>query len=182
MLSPSDPETTRLLGLLRDLGAQNIAHPGGDLYSHLVRVHELTVGWQAARPVELAALCHATYGTDGFPHPLLPVGHRERLREVVGRDAERVVYLYGSCDRSHLHPRLGSHPLSHRDRFTGGVADLDAAAATDLAVLTIANELDVVRFADLTGFAREGIRSLITGLGAYAPVEAASALDDPALA
>ena len=36
-------------------------------------------------------------------------------------------------------------PLPLTDRLTGAVVDLTAAAVTDFALLTIANELDVAR-------------------------------------
>jgi pimeloyl-ACP methyl ester carboxylesterase len=59
------------LALLRELGAARIDHPGGNLLDHLRRVHDLVRSWGGSRHAYLAALCHATYGTDGFPYPLL---------------------------------------------------------------------------------------------------------------
>jgi hypothetical protein len=45
----------------------------------VLRRHRLGGG----RGVRLAALCHATYGTDGFPHALLPLDRRARLRAAI---------------------------------------------------------------------------------------------------
>lgn len=169
------------LALLHDLGAGQVDHPGGNLLDHLQRVHELVVSWGGGRRVRLAALCHATYGTDGFPQALLPLGERARLQAAIGDQAEALVYLYDACDRSNTYARLGATPLPLTDRFTGEVITLDATELTDFALLTTANELDVARTAPLTSQARRDIRALITALAAYIPDVTAQALTDPSL-
>ncbi|MDH2390782.1 alpha/beta fold hydrolase [Streptomyces sp. HNM0663] len=169
------------LALLRDLGAGQVGHPGGNLLDHVRRVHELVVSWGVSRRVRLAALCHAAYGTDGFPHALLPLDRRARLQAAIGDGAEALVRLYGACDRSRTYPRLGATPLPLTDRFTGEVAPLAGADLADFAVLTIANELDVARTSSLTLEARHDIRALVAALAAYVPDVAARALADPCL-
>lgn len=168
--------------LMRDLGAADVDHPGGKLLDHLERVHELVVSWDARSAVRRAALCHATYGTDGFPRPLLPLHQRARLRSTIGDDAERLVHLYGACDRSRTYPHLRTVPLALADRFTGEVVLLAGADLTDFALLTIANELDVARTALLTPEGRHDIRALGASLAHCAPAIAAQALADPSLA
>jgi pimeloyl-ACP methyl ester carboxylesterase len=169
------------LALLRDLGAQRVGHPGGSLLDHLQRVHEQVAGWGGSRRARLAALGHAAYGTDGFPHPLLPPEGRARLRAAIGDDAEALVHLYGACDRSKTYAHLGTTPLPLTNRFTGEIVALAAQDLTDFALITIANELDVARTAPLTPESRRAIRALITALGAYVPDVAARALADPSL-
>lgn len=90
----------------RTLGTEHIEHPGGTLHAHLHRVHALTVEWNAAPRAQLAAICHASYGTDGFAHAPLPTEDRGRLRTVIGADAEALVYLYGACDRERTYRDL----------------------------------------------------------------------------
>jgi len=174
--------TARAFELQRSLGADRIDHPGGTLLAHLHRVHALTVEWSASPRTRLAASCHATFGTDGFPHALLPTTQRQRLDEVIGSAAASLVYLYGACDRSPTYRDLGRRPLPVRDRFTGGTTPIHEADLVDFAVLSIANELDVARFAPLPDAAVDQLRRLIAALAAYAPVEAGLALDDSALA
>jgi pimeloyl-ACP methyl ester carboxylesterase len=169
------------LALLRDLGAERVGHPGGHLLDHLRRVRDQVAEWGGSRRARLAALCHATYGTDGFPHPLLPPDRRARLRAAIGDDAEALVHLYDVCDRSRTYAHLGKTPLPLTDRFTGETVPLTAGDLTDFAVLTIANELDVARTAALTTETRSGIRTLIAALGAYVPGTSSRALADPAL-
>lgn len=175
-------ETTarRAFALQRSLGADRLDHPGGTLLAHLHRVHALTVEWSATPRTQLAAICHATYGTDGFP--LMATTERRRLEGIIGSDAESLVHLYGACDRSNTYRNLGRQPLPVHDRFTGDITPIHEADLVDFAVLTIANELDVARFARLPGTALNEIRRLVAALAAYAPVEAARALDDGALA
>ncbi|SFW88868.1 alpha/beta fold hydrolase [Amycolatopsis australiensis] len=170
------------LALLRDLGAAQVSHPGGTLLDHLRRVSEQVTEWGGSRRARLAALCHATYGTDGFPHPLLPPDRRARLRAAIGDDAEELVHRYGACERSQTYARLGTAPLPLTDRFTGEVVDLTGTDLTDFALLTIANELDVARTASLTPGTRGAIRSLIATLGAYVPDVSRRAVADPSLA
>jgi hypothetical protein len=134
-----------------------------------------------SRRARLAALCHATYGTDGFPQALLPLDRRHRLREAIGDDAEALVYLYDACDRRRTYPRLGETPLPLTDRFTGEDVEMATTDLTDFALLTVANELDVARNAALTPDARRDIRALLTALTAYVPDLTARALADPSL-
>ncbi len=158
------------------LGAERIKHPGGTLLAHLRRVHALTVAWGASPRTRLAAICHASYGTDGFPHSLLPVAERRRLRQVIGSDAEALVYRYGACDRSRTYLELGKGALPVTDRFTGETSSLQGAELHDFAVLTIANELDVARHARPPAADIEQLRRLFAALESYAPDEAAAAL------
>ncbi|MFE1596175.1 alpha/beta fold hydrolase [Nocardia sp. NPDC058705] len=168
--------------LQRALGADKIEHPGGTLHAHLHRVHALLVEWNAAPRTRLAAICHASYGTDGFAVELLSANDRPRLAKVIGHHAEALVYLYGGCDRARTYRDLGRAPLSVVDRFTGVPRPIEGADLHDFAVLTIANELDVARHAQVPPSARSGIRSLVVALASYAPDEAARALADAALA
>jgi pimeloyl-ACP methyl ester carboxylesterase len=166
------------LALLRDLGADRVEHPGGNLLDHLRRVRDLVAAWGGDQRVCLAALCHATYGTDGFAHSLLPLDQRDRLRAAIGEAAEELVYRYAACDRTTTYGRLGEVPLPLTDRFTG---DVVTTAAADFGLLTIANELDVARSAPLTSETRHQLRALVAALAVHAPDVAAEALADEAL-
>ncbi|MEW9530051.1 DUF6817 domain-containing protein [Microbispora sp. NPDC049125] len=130
--------------LLRQLGAETVPHPGGTLLDHLIRVRDRLVRWNAVPALQAAGLCHAFYGTDGFPTALVGLGDRDRLVEVSGHEAEKLVYWYGACDRTHVYPQLGAaDPIEFRDRFTGRTAPVAAAELAWFAELTAANELDL---------------------------------------
>ena len=130
-------------GLLASRGAAGIPHPGGTLLAHLERVSALLGQWGARPAVRLAGLCHAYYGTDGFPVMLGEPASRGELAAVMGEEAERLVYFYASCDRHFSYPRLAEPAGTFRDRFTGTVLSPPEAMRRDFAELTAANELDI---------------------------------------
>ncbi|MGW6985648.1 DUF6817 domain-containing protein [Streptomyces sp. NPDC054932] len=130
---------------LRELGAQELAHPGGTLLAHLERVRDLLASWGARPVLRRAGLCHAFYGTDGFPAGLLPLARRADLASVIGDEAEEIVYLYAACDRAASYPTLACEEAAFRDRFTGRVQSPAPELRRDLAELSAANELDLAR-------------------------------------
>lgn len=129
---------------LRSRGAAAMAHPGGTLLEHLLRVGRKLAEWGAPPDVQVAGLCHAAYGTDGFAPFLVDPENRSVLMELVGKRAESLVYLYASCDRAATYPRLrgGERPV-FRDRFTGVEQEPDADGLRAFLEITAANELDV---------------------------------------
>ncbi len=161
-MRPDSPEIQEFL-LAR--GAGQLAHPGGTLYEHVNRVAALLAEWGAGEDLQVAALCHACYGTDGFDQVLLGLDERPVLSALAGARVESLVYLYGNCDRAAVYPFLaGAGPVHFRDRFTGRThtpPERDIRAFTEL---TAANELDVMRHSD-TMAARYGasLRQLVAG-------------------
>ena len=135
--------TENALALLRATGADHLGHPGGTLLAHLLRVRDRLATWGAREALQLAGLCHAFYGTDGFAVSLLPLERRATLRTAVGAEAEALVYLYASCDRTVSYPVLADDGGALRDRFTGGTVTPAPARRRDVAELTAANELDL---------------------------------------
>ncbi|MET8363896.1 MULTISPECIES: DUF6817 domain-containing protein [unclassified Micromonospora] len=83
---------TAVRGWLRDRGAEQIAHPGGNLYAHLCRVSDRLAALGCDGDVQAAGLTHAVYGTDGFDLTLLDRADRAVLRDLIGADAEERCY------------------------------------------------------------------------------------------
>jgi hypothetical protein len=162
---------TAVLALLDELGASDIAHPGGDLRSHLIRTHDTLRAWSAPDDVCLAGLIHAAYGTDGFPQALMPLDERPRLRSLVGEAAEAIVYRYCSCARQVSYARLDEVPWPLTDRFTGDVVLLDRDEASAFAVLTIANERDIVQAGGVDAAVAASIEDLVRALRPHSLVE-----------
>jgi hypothetical protein len=145
-------------------------HPGGTLLEHLIRVSRRLAEWDAPRHVEIAGLCHAFYGTDGFAPTLLDVASptdRAVLTDLIGAETEALVYLYASCDRAVTYPRLRRRLTApeqpvFRDRFTGTdhtPTTPDLGAFLDI---TAANELDVFAHnSDLATRYGPGLRRLL---------------------
>jgi hypothetical protein len=135
--------TDEARALLRRLGADRTPHPGGTLLAHLERVRIQLALWEARPDLQVAGLCHAFYGTDGFPTALLPLDRRTELASVIGPEAEEIVHFYASCDRGATYPHLLEPRF--RDRFTGRTYAPDPLLRRDFAELTAANELDLAR-------------------------------------
>ena len=96
----------RIIDLLGSCGAATVAHPGGDLLTHLLRTEQILRAWDEPDDVCLAGLAHALYGTAGFAVELLPLSSRPIAQAVMGEAAEALVYLYCSCDRAATYAAL----------------------------------------------------------------------------
>lgn len=145
---------------LRARGADEIEHAGGTLYAHLRRVRDRLLGHGAEEPVQLAALTHAAYGTDGFPTSLLDVADRAVLRALIGEPAELLVYRYGGCDRGRTWRALPTARVVW-SRFDGHCAALSPAELRGFVDLSIVNELDVYEHsAEIAAKAGDYFRSL----------------------
>jgi hypothetical protein len=127
---------------LRERGTETIEHPGGTLYAHLCRVRQRLAELGHAPEVQAAGLTHAVYGTDGFGLALLDWTDRAPLRDLIGADAEALVYLYDACDRKRSWRQLATTGEVH-DRFTGQTRTVRPDQLTPLIDLSVVNELDV---------------------------------------
>lgn len=127
-------------------GAGDVAHRGGTLRGHLVRVADRLAAWGLSDVVRLAGLTHAAYGTAGFEDHLITPAQRDDLRAAIGAEAEALVYTYGACDRSTSYPQFpGGEPVRLSDRFTGDEMRLGDAETRAFVALTVANEIDVMQ-------------------------------------
>jgi len=109
--------------------------------AHALRTAQRLGSWGVSPPLQRAAVAHALYERVGpsAPEPLA----RDRLRREIGSEAERLVYAYGSTDRSFGFPfALRGTRAVHRDRFTGEEEDLSVRDARDLLSLSAASEVD----------------------------------------
>jgi hypothetical protein len=141
----SDLRRTNAMELLHRTEARYVEHLSGTLLEHLVRTEELLRQWGASDEVAIAGLCHAVYGTDGFPVALLNLDSRNLVVDAVGSDTEAIIYLYASCDRGSTYPNLldgGSHRFA--DRFVGGVVEPTLSQLQNFVDLSLANEADVL--------------------------------------
>ncbi|MFG2718921.1 DUF6817 domain-containing protein [Streptomyces sp. NPDC048416] len=129
--------------MLETAGAAGIEHPGGTLLAHLLRTSELLAAWGARPALVSAGLCHAFYGTDGFPVALMDLDRRTELAAAIGTEAEHIVYVYASCDRTASYRQLAEDKGVFMDRFTGESTCPAAQERQDFAELTAANELDL---------------------------------------
>ncbi len=131
---------------LMNLGAKELAHTNGDLAEHLKGTYFLLKSWGNADFICLAGLYHAIYGTSGFPEQLVSLDRRKEIVDIIGAEAEALVYFYSACDRTYTYAEIihQSAP-SYRDRFTGEIYLPTKAALSSFCELTLANELEIAR-------------------------------------
>ncbi|GAB1262266.1 DUF6817 domain-containing protein [Aurantivibrio plasticivorans] len=137
-------KTTDPFEQLADLDAGDFAHINGNLLEHLSGTRALLAEWEAPSYLQDAGLYHAAYGTAEFEAALVNRTQRDKIADVIGAQAESVVYCYCACDRKHFFSQVGiSTPPVYRDRFTGQTRYLSAQELRDFCELTAANESEL---------------------------------------
>ena len=106
------PEEAALHYLVRLPGAFS-PHSGVTLFEHLLGTYCVLNRWDAPLPVRLAGLFHSIYGSPAHPSMLLrKEDRRPELREIIGVEAEDLVFRFSSLDLVRLltsTPGLASH-------------------------------------------------------------------------
>jgi len=82
--------------------ADLVGHGRGSLEGHLASVYEVLRAWQQPERVLLAGLLHSGYSTESFKPRLFGVKERPRVREIIGDEAEHLVFAFCACDRARL--------------------------------------------------------------------------------
>ena len=87
----SDPR----LAFLRAEGIDSVRHNSHeDLLPHLLGTSALLERWGARRAVVDAGLFHSVYGTEYFRTESVDATRRDAVREVIGEEAEAIVWLW----------------------------------------------------------------------------------------
>jgi hypothetical protein len=129
---------------LAKLGAGDFDHLDGLLIDHLFGTQSLLNQWQASMVLQDAGLYHAAYGTDGFSENLVSTDQRDKIANIIGKEAEEIVYLYCACDRDYFWPQFAnSNNPEFKNRFTGQVSYLSQRQLMEFCELTVANELEI---------------------------------------
>jgi hypothetical protein len=113
--------------LLERAHAADIRHSGRTLYAHLCGTHDLLQAWGNREAVCDAGLFHSIYGTRRFRHQAYPLKDRTTIANLIGREAEHLVYLFCMADR----PRVFFVPLES-DEFSGQIRALREIEAANL--------------------------------------------------
>jgi hypothetical protein len=145
LATPSE-RRERALARLHALGADAFPHLVGSLADHLQRTERLLRAWGSREALCLAGMYHSVYGTEGLEGRLVSVDARAAIADIVGAEAEALVYRFGACARDVFHPRIGTaDELRFADRFAGAEYAIDAQALADFCAMTLANEVELAR-------------------------------------
>lgn len=131
---------------LQALGAGDFAHIDGSLLDHLNGTRELLRQWGANTALQDAGLFHAAYGTAGFSHNLVSIDQRKTIADIIGTNAEEIVYQYCACERNTFFAVIGeTDKPQFPNRFTGKRYFLTESLLSDFCELTAANEVEIAR-------------------------------------
>lgn len=129
---------------LQVLGAGEFEHLNGSLITHLENTYHLLKQWQATEVLCDAGLYHAAYGTAGFDEAVVGLDKRHDIANIIGKEAEEIVYLYCACDRTFVFNAIGqTDSILFKDRFTHETFYLTELQAEQFCLLTVANELEL---------------------------------------
>lgn len=136
--------SAHLFERLQALGAGEFQHLNGTLEAHLLGTQALLNAWDAPAHVRTAGLFHAAYGTAGFDAAMIDTAQRSQIAQLIGAQAERLVYLYCCCDRHRYYPTIDTPAATQLpNRWLNTMEVLSDRDVRDLCELTAANELDI---------------------------------------
>lgn len=169
-------ELERRLRFLRDVNIEVREHSGRGLLDHLLGTRRLLVEWGAPAALCEAGLFHSVYGTEGYQQPTVPLGMRAQVRELIGNEAECLVWLFCVMRRETLRGNIGRcGDLAVTHRLTGERLALADGQFEDLVNLTFANELEA--YPRMSRTWRRGSRAYLHGFRQVAMAGARQAFD-----
>jgi hypothetical protein len=132
------------LRFLQSIGGAQSGHTEGNLMQHLTNTYELLKSWGARQSVCDAGLFHSVYGTEVYGSVSLALSMRSRLQEIIGDEAETLVFYFGVMVKESFYENL-FRPGSERkivSRLTGESHPLTAEQFADLCNVVVANSLE----------------------------------------
>ncbi|MBT8144865.1 MAG: tetratricopeptide repeat protein [Gammaproteobacteria bacterium] len=129
------------IAFLERFSADEVAHSEHNLISHLDGVRQVLVEWDESESLCDAGLFHSVYGTESFPTSVLPHGLRDRVRALIGDDAERLAWLFGVMRKNQFYAQLGEQRDEYRlqSRIDDQWVTLTPQEFTNLVRLMVAN-------------------------------------------
>jgi Domain of unknown function (DUF6817) len=109
----SEDQAIRLLPILEK--ARGVQHFRADLLTHLIGTWSLLGAWGAPAHVTMGGLAHSIYSTSIFPFAIQSVTEREEVKNLIGKKAENLAFLFGIMDRADAWSRIeGSNAIAAR--------------------------------------------------------------------
>jgi hypothetical protein len=161
-----------LVAFLEQLGARRIEHTQRTFLDHLVGTAAILERWGARDAVCQAGLFHSIYGTEYFGDAVLSFDDRDRVRSVLGAEAERLAYVFCAFDRNSIHGAMRRSPPSVRQFQGDALIEISVAEMSDLFWILFANELEQAPFQTLSVDAKAWRRRSILGSARHLPERA----------
>lgn len=131
------------LAFLSERGAKAQPHSSSSLLDHLLGTRRLLLSWDASPILCAAGLFHSVYGTETFEPETVGLVEREKVRGMIGRSAEEIVYLFSIMSQESFEDNLRAHPQYRlKERTTGNSIEIEPQILRDLCNLSAANWLE----------------------------------------
>lgn len=138
-----DEGLAKQLRFLQELNTGQMPHSDRGLLDHLLGTRDLLVEWEARPALCDAGLFHSIYSTDHYELEALPLSRRDEVQQLIGEEAESLVWLFCSMRRETLYDNLNKErELSVQHRLTGEAIPLTEGQFRDLVTLSFANCLE----------------------------------------
>jgi len=137
-----DEQLENRLRFLRK-ATEQMPHSEVGLFDHLLGTRKLLVEWEARTALCDAGLFHSVYSTDHYELTAIPLSMRDEVRQLIGDEAESLVWLFCMMRRETLYQNLNKdRDLSVQHRLTGEWIPLSEGQFQDLVTLSFANCLE----------------------------------------
>jgi hypothetical protein len=138
-----DEQLENRLRFLRQANTEGMPHSDRGLFDHLLGTRQLLVEWGARPALCDAGLFHSIYSTEHYEQLALPLTRRDEVQQLIGEEAESLVWLFCMMRRDAFFLDLGkeqSPSVQHRE--TGEQIPLSATQHQDLLTLLFANSME----------------------------------------
>ena len=138
-----DEQLENRLRFLRKANTEGMPHSDRGLFDHLLGTRQVLVEWGARPALCDAGLFHSIYSTEHFEQTAVPLTRRDEVRQLIGEEAESLVWLFCMMRRETFFLDLGkdrSPSVEHRE--SGERILLSRAQHQDLLTLLFANSLE----------------------------------------
>ena len=171
-----DEQLENRLRFLRKASTEQMPHSEVGLFDHLLGTRRLLVEWKARPALCDAGLFHSVYSTDHYELTAIPLSMRHEVRQLIGDEAETLVWLFCMMRRETLYQNLHKdRDLSVQHRLTGEWIPLTEGQFQDLITMSFANCLEA--FPRCPWNDRRNIRRGLRYFRNYASRPAQSAFD-----
>ncbi len=134
------------LETLKEFGANQFEHSTRRLIDHLLGTHHLLQSWNVPTDTSLAGLFHSIYGTKYYKNRTLEYSDREKVRKIIGSQAEHLAYLFCVTDRREFFANIGcTHPVLN-DSQVDAECPITHQTLDQLLAIEVANWLEIVPY------------------------------------
>src|SRR3954454_1591338 len=102
-----DEQLEKRLRFLRAANTEGMPHSDRGLFDHLLGTRQLLVEWGARAALCDAGLFHSIYSTEHFGQTAVPLARRGEVRQLIGEEAESLVWLFCVMRRDGFFQDLG---------------------------------------------------------------------------